>query len=169
MLITASPLLLRHNLSSRFARLVLLEILFLGTVDKRSTIFVATGRTTIRIRPASVIRSPAGTIIVASHVSTGIITQGHERRTGVSTVAARRTATFVASVIRGTGTDAARRWNGSCSWDQSCYPISRISRLGAEVVARAILNRGCMKVVTIIIDISLSASVHRVEAPAVFI
>ena len=89
-------------------------MLNLRTVDERSTSLGATGRTTISTsRPAGVVRTVV-TRGVASLASTGIITQSHERRTGVTTAAACRTAIiFVACVILGFFADLGR---GFGSW-----------------------------------------------------
>ena len=98
--------LLRLSFNPRFTRLILLQFIHSGAVDGSTTFFTATGRASVRVRPASKIRCPTATIVASSHAS-GIITHGHERRARVVTVAARRMASFVTFIIRGTSTDAA--------------------------------------------------------------
>ena len=92
----------------RFTRLIHIQIIRLWTVDGTTAGFAATGRMPVRARPASKIRC-IGAIVAASHASSSIITHGHERRARVATVAARRMASFVTCVIRGTRADAAAR------------------------------------------------------------
>ena len=101
--------LFRLKLNRRFTRLMLHQFIRSGAVDGSTASFTATGRTSIRTRPASKIRCRTGAIVAASHASSSIITHGHERRARVATVAARRMASFVTFVIRGTRTDAAAR------------------------------------------------------------
>ena len=134
----------------------------------RSTRFAAAGRTTIGVRPASIIRSPSANT-ASSHTRCDIITHCHERRAGVIAVAARRTAAFVTFIIRGTSTDAvAGLWDGELCWDLcslTCSPSS--SRLCAETVACTVQRCYCRHPLSG--QVSMAACVHRVKAPAVFI
>ena len=92
----------------RFTRLIHIQIIRLWTVDGTTAGFAATGRKSVRTRPAFKIRW-IGAIVASSHASSSIITHGHERRARVISTAARRMTRFVTFVIRGTRTDAAAR------------------------------------------------------------
>ena len=108
-LLPTSDALFRLSFNRRFTRLILLQFIISRTIDGSTASFTATGRTSIRIRPAPKIRCRTGAIVAASHASSGIITHGHELGARKATAAARRTASFVTFIIRGTSTDAAAR------------------------------------------------------------
>ena len=142
--------------------LILLHIFRRRTVDEITTIFAATWRTPMSIRPTSIIGRPSANTM-SSYSRWDVITHRHEWRTVVITVAARGASTLVTVVVGRTSADTAAGPFDRGFNRKSCYRL----RLRMEAVARTIRIRYCRH--SSIRSISPIIRVDWVKAPRVFV